>query len=144
MKNHILPFSIPFVFLAACSHHSNTDATDAADMLFRKSQSLVSSYIDSMSHAGDSASFHNLVRNFDNKMTALNYEFPPDTDLALSEEQNDILIKLYSRFERVKQHRDSVINNKIPVDSVASSANDTVTLKADSVTKPLPSRSPGN
>lgn len=144
MKKYTLLFSLPIMLFYSCRHHSNSEVTDAADMLFKKSQSLVLSYIDSMSQAPDSASFHTLIRNFDNKMTALNYEFPPDTDLALSEEQNNILIKLYSRFERVKQHRDSVINNNIPIDSVASPANDSISLAADSVKKPLPSHSPGN
>lgn len=81
---------------------------------------LLNTYIDSIENCTDSLTLQNLRRNFDNKITSLNFEFPPDTDLDMSEEENDSLIVLYKKMKSSILHRDSVIMRKIPLDSLSS------------------------
>lgn len=132
-----LLLSLPLI-AASCSGGGDDGSHDAASRLFAKSEHLLRTYIDSIENARDSATLQSVVHNFDGRITAVNYEFPPDTDLKMTEEENDSLIKLYQRMERVRQHRDSVVMHKIPNDSVKARTDSLQTGNPDSLKKKVP------
>lgn len=106
--------------LFSCGHRDTADKYDLAGQLFRKSVNIIKVYIDSISCASDSAALRSITVNFNNKLTALNFEFPADTDLTLNEEENDSLIHMLERFGRAKQQRDSILSVKNQKDSTVA------------------------
>lgn len=112
------------LLLMSCNTNEKKVVADSSELLFQKSVDLINLYLDSIQAAKDSLQYEIIVRNFNWKITSLNYDFPPDTDLLLSEEENDSLIKLYKKLERVKLHKDSIIMNRIKQDSVPSQATE--------------------
>lgn len=107
--NHRLPLtlvSIVAILGFSCHRNTNSEYSDIAHQLFMKSMYLTEQYIDSMENAIDSTSLLNIVANFNAKLTKLNYQFPPDTDLDLSEEENDSLIRMF-------KHLDAIVDKKL-------------------------------
>lgn len=100
---------------------------DVAHQLFEKSVRTIAVYIDSIGNAQDSASLQNIVNNFNIKITTLNFEFPPDTDLDLNEDENDSLIRMNKRLVRAIELKDSLIMH--PCDSLKAA------LRQDSIAK---------
>lgn len=76
-----------------------------AEQLFAKSERIVRLYTDSVRHVRDSASLHRMEEGVNARLSNINYQFPSDTDLRLTEEENDSLIKLMDRLT-------SLINEK--------------------------------
>ncbi|MDE5976118.1 MAG: hypothetical protein K2M10_06605 [Muribaculaceae bacterium] len=126
-KSRFYIFLSGFLLFISCNTNDKKEVTDSSGLLFQKSVDLINLYVDSIRNAKDSLQFQTIVRNFNWKITTLNYDFPPDTDLLLSEEENDSLIKLYKKLERVKMHQDSVVMNRIRPDSISES------IKSDSI-----------
>lgn len=91
--------------LCACNGNKNHDNNEAARQLFLKSKHLTEEYIDSIQHAADSLAVSRMVENFNVKLTTVNYQFPPDTDLDLTEEENDSLIRMFTRFGATVEKR---------------------------------------
>lgn len=88
---------------------------------------MIDVYIDSIIQAPDSSALQQIFSNFNTKITTLNYEFPSDTDLELTEEENDSLIRMHKRLVMARMHMDSVLNKALTFDSI------TITTPADSV-----------
>lgn len=112
---------------AACGENKENASRIAARNLFEKSRELGQSYIDSMLKAKDSLTLISLSDRYEENLTKLNYEYGADTDLHISEGENDTLINLNHRFVNV---RDSLLKRyaylKLHPDTVSS------LLKADS------------
>lgn len=116
--------------LASCRREENKSLADTSELLFQKSEQLIRVYIDSIKNAKDSLALYSIIKNFDGKITNLNYEFPPDADLAMSEEENDSLITLYKKLEAIKAHQDSIVMNKILTDSLNTTEKDSTLISA--------------
>lgn len=98
--------------LSACGGNSRPQDHSVARQLFLKTVRLNEAYIDSIRCAPDSASLEKILEHYDNQITLLNYEFPPDTDLKLNEEENDSLIKMAKRMLRVRRKREEFFREK--------------------------------
>lgn len=96
---------VPVLLGSGCNKKVESYDYMVAELLFQKSARMIEVYIDSISQAPDSAAIKNISQNFNIKLTALNYEFPPDTDLRLNEEENDSLIRMHKRFNEAKRKR---------------------------------------
>lgn len=110
--------TVSIFFLSSCVGKKNNSLPDESGELFKKSEQLIRLYIDSITTAKDSTGLINIISNFDSKITNLNYSFPPDTDLKMSEQENDSLIHLFRKLENAKQRQDSIIMKKVPKDSL--------------------------
>lgn len=118
--------SLELIF-SSCASKNNSDDHDMAYHLFLKSVRMIDVYIDSIIQAPDSSALQQIFSNFNTKITTLNYEFPSDTDLELTEEENDSLIRMHKRLVMARMHMDSVLNKALTFDSI------TITTPADSV-----------
>ncbi len=101
-------FTVLFIsglLLTGCNKKVESYDYMVAQQLFQKSARMIEVYIDSISLAPDSAAIKSISQNFNIKLTALNYEFPLDTDLRLNEEENDSLIRMHIRFNKAKKKR---------------------------------------
>jgi len=104
------------IIFSGCVKKEESHDHDVAKQLFEKSVRMISVYIDSVNNASDSAALKSIVKNFNVKITRLNFEFPPETDLELNEDENDSLIRMHKHFIRAINLRDSVLAH--PVDSL--------------------------
>lgn len=118
--------------LAACTQKAeNVNRQNARD-LYEKSLDITRLYLDSMKNAKDSAHAEGLALRFDEILTKINYSYPADTDLELSEGENDTLANLNRRLIMLK---DSLLlkfsgrDKEVTPDSLS----DNVHLAADTV-----------
>lgn len=100
MRRSSLFFLLVMVALSfigiACTENRTGNSPHYGNQLYRKSVVLVKQYMSKIEAAPDSASIDSLFACYRDAVDSLNYSFPPDTDLRLSEGQNDTLI-LYSK-----------------------------------------------
>ncbi len=121
-NNFIFLLFLPL--LCGCAKEKDQSSHIAAGQLYKKSLSLLEAYTDSLKNARDSAHVESLDRAFDSKINAINFEFPPDTDLRMTEEENDSLIKMADRMVSTRKKRlasfAAISQDTIPSDSVAT------------------------
>ncbi|MDE6768320.1 MAG: hypothetical protein K2J78_01190 [Muribaculaceae bacterium] len=91
--------------LIGCARKPNKNSHIHAAQLFEKSLVLLRAYTDSLSIAKDSAHVESLARAYESKINAINFEFPPETDLRLTQEENDSLIKMTDRLVAARRDR---------------------------------------
>lgn len=129
MRVKVLTYAIILcmaLYFMSCNNKEKKINYEEAMSLYEKSIVLYNSYIDSVSQATDSTEYFRLLNNFDEIFTKLNYEFTADTDLLLSEEENDSLISLSKRYSEIRYmklkklanknvERDSVHENEIEI-----------------------------
>lgn len=92
--------------IVSCGQKADNGRAEAAGSLYHSSVALTLAYTDSLGRAKDSATVIRLVKEFDDTLTHLNFRFPADTDIDMSEGQNDTLSRLNSRFVHL---RDSLL-----------------------------------
>lgn len=108
--------------IMGCSKSTKSHARPEAKQLYKESVALAKIYIDSIKHAPDSAHVELLRTNYDNAITKLNYKYPPNTYLSISESENEglarmtgnIIATVHNRLRGLKGHPG------LPPDSVAA------------------------
>lgn len=106
------------LLLSACngSVADQQEANDQSDRLYHASLSLIAAYTDSLRLASDSAAVNETFQRFQQELDSLNQSVPPDTDLLLTEGENDTIYmrlttlrEIYnSRLKSLEQRQDSV------------------------------------
>lgn len=117
------------IMLASCHVEQNDSGKGMAHQLFAKSVSLVKVYTDSIGSVNDSASFNRMREDFDEKMAKINFQFPPDTDLNMTEEENDSLIKMLDRLVKIIREKREAFEIQENADSVLKAEVDSARIK---------------
>jgi len=114
--------SIFTMAITMCSCHGNKDDNShaMARQLFSKSISLIRIYTDSIRNATDSTSFKRMTEGFEDKIAKINFQFPPDTYLKMTEEENDSIIKMLDRFVQIVKEKEKTLDIIMSSDSVTS------------------------
>lgn len=89
----------------SCSGNDKGLSTREADSLYRQSKNLIISYTNKLIQASDSTNIDSIAREFDNRMTKLNMDFPPGTDQYISEDKNDTLAILTAKYVRIRNKK---------------------------------------
>lgn len=84
------------IIFISCISDREDEGRQRARALFEDSRDTIMNFRDSVSYAADSVRLHILSEEFSDAITKVNYKYAPDTDLLLTEEENDSLIKLMS------------------------------------------------
>ena len=121
-----VPALIIFMIFVGC--HGQQEIRDNSDInkLFNGMCRITSSYMDSMNNAKDSALLIGLMERYEASITELNFSVVADTDLHLSEGQNDTIYQMLDSIRRLFDIRmDSFLHGKnrvdsIPIDSLAN------------------------
>lgn len=100
-----------FMLFISCKNSDKKENSSEGSMLFQKSVAIYKTYTDSLVIVNDSSSFFRLLDEFDRKLTQLNYEFPPDTDLLMTEDESDSLIKLAKTYTSIREKRNTEFQN---------------------------------
>lgn len=113
--------------LAGCSAPGDNENEREAGDLFRESYALIKSYTDSLAKAPDSAAVASLSEHFENKITRLNFKYRADTDLEMTEQENDTLAVMLERYVIARDSRleklhlaNAAVEGKAETDSVGS------------------------
>lgn len=92
--------------VGACGISSEDTPAKLARELYEKTLKLNATYTDSMRVAKDSATVLRLSKDYETALTNLNFEYPADTDLEMSEGENDTLVNINLRYVAL---RDSLL-----------------------------------
>lgn len=99
-------FFVSLLSLPACNKPVDNSRRINAAELYRKSVKLIRLYTDSFANATDSATLLSLNERFSSSLTALNFKYPSDVCLEISEGENDTLTNLT---EKIISLRDSLL-----------------------------------
>lgn len=122
LKWDILPLFIASLCgVAGCGNSGEKYDHAVSHQLFQKSMRLIELYTDSMKNVSDSATYRRLRDGFDDKLSKVNFQFPADTDLHLTQEENDSLMKMLDKFVKIVNEKGESLNatDSVPSDSVA-------------------------
>ncbi len=108
------------LLLTGCGHSRENAVADESRVLYEESVRLTRLYTDSIRAARDSAAVNRLDEDYEKRLTDINMRHPVDTDLAVSEGENDTLIRMNVRYVFL---RDSLLeafshNAHLAVDTV--------------------------
>lgn len=121
-NSFIISGLITVMLFSSCVRNNIPVSHEAAGQMFEKSIQLLATYTDSISKASDSIQVEALINAYEYKINAVNFEFPPDTDLRLTEEENDSLIKMTDRLVEARKERLNYfahpVNVMVPTDSI--------------------------
>ncbi|MCM1377124.1 MAG: hypothetical protein NC097_05535 [Clostridium sp.] len=104
-----------FVFGSVACSKSEVQRADFSDGLYQESVELAREYILKIKNAPDSASVDSLMARYQDIIDSLNFQYPPDTDMKLTEGQNDTLTILSAKLVKTYNTRKA----KLPNDSVS-------------------------
>lgn len=106
---------------ASCT--GSNDRKDRTDVLrlFSEIVALTENYTKRISAAPDSATWVETSMQFEDRLEKINFSFPADTDLLLSEGQNDTISRLINAYVKVRDERLNVLLHPVsPSDSITT------------------------
>lgn len=105
-KNIFITFSlVVMASLAACQPQKKERDRSSAHEMFEHISSLTKSYIRQIEAAEDSATWARVCLEYEDSLDKVNFTYPPDTDLLLSEGQNDTLVNLSRAYVHARDSR---------------------------------------
>lgn len=123
MKQHLKIIAIAAattLLIAGCSEKNNSNDHAMASQLFQKSANLIQLYTDSVKNSTDSAMLKRMSVEFDERIAKINFQFPSDIDLQLTEEENDSLIKLMDKLVAEFRIKERLFNTTLAMDSLST------------------------
>ncbi len=107
MKKRVLMAASVAILLSAfgCNQEKkNKDRTDAT-VMYERICKLTKEYTDRLENVPDSADWAEVCLEFEEKLDKISLSYPPDTDLLLTEGQNDTIYNLMQDFVKAKEKR---------------------------------------
>lgn len=105
-----------------CKHKETASLREHARNLYHQTALLTLGYTDSILNAKDSTSLLALAARYEDRLVRVNFSVPANTDLEVSESENDTLAMLAARYVEV---RDSMLyrfaHPLTPADSLSDS-----------------------
>lgn len=96
------------------------DRSDATQM-YERICKLTKEYTVRLESAPDSADWAAVCSEFEDKLDKISFSYPPDTDLLLTEGQNDTIHTLMQEFVKVREERiHGILHPVLELDSLAT------------------------
>lgn len=105
MKKGRLVLFAAVLLLGACGKGEKTEVPDDTDRLYNGTLSLVRAFADSISNAPESAAARNAFVRFNDALDSLNFAVEPNTDLLLTEAENDTVCSQILRLKELYEKR---------------------------------------
>lgn len=108
MKNefgYIVGCFLVIISLSACEKKTVNDKEEDARNLFVESETLMRETMHQYISSNDSLVIDSIENAYEKKITEINFSYPPQTDLKLTEQENDSLFKLIEEMRQVKKER---------------------------------------
>ncbi len=94
------------------------DRSEAKEM-FERICKLTKEYADKLADSPDSSSWAANCNEFEDKLDKVNFSYPPDTDLLLTEGQNDTIHSLMMEYVKVRDERiHAILHPIVELDSL--------------------------
>lgn len=107
-------------FMSCKTETDVKDRTEAHE-LFENIVSLTKRYSGMVSEAKDSAEWEKHCTAFEDSLDKINFKFPPDTDLLLSEGQNDTIMTMMKAYIEARDSRiNEILHPSLPNDTIPS------------------------
>lgn len=112
------------LIVGGCSNPKTIDNKSESDKMFIELKELLMLYSDSLKNASDSASITNIVDRYESEQTKTIYKYPAESDLQLTQGQQDTIASLTENFVAIKRLKysnllhgnDSIATDSIPVE----------------------------
>ena len=137
--------SLVCLCVTGCSKEKkHVDRSDAKKM-FERICKLTSEYTDILANSADSSSWAKATSEYEEKLDKINFSFPPDTDLLLTEGQNDTIHTLMLAYIKARDERiHEILYPVAEVDSLVDGDSIMVSEPIGEVSQEGASRSRGN
>ncbi|MDE6019132.1 MAG: hypothetical protein K2G85_10005 [Muribaculaceae bacterium] len=130
--------------IAGCASEKKKKDRREADDMFRKISAFVSEYIEKVGASPDSASWATACSDFEEGLDKITFSYSPDTDILLTEGQNDTINALIEEYIKARDSRIHEIMHPIVLaDSISDSLNLTEAEQID-INQADASHNPGN
>ena len=109
------------LIVGGCSNPKTIDNKSESDKMFIELKELLLLYSDSLKNASDSASITNIVDRYESELTKTIYKYPAESDLQLTQGQQDTIASLTDNFVAIKRLKYSNLlhgNDSIATDSI--------------------------
>lgn len=91
-------------FIASCVRTENvSNDKENANKMYDDLYSLVVAYNDSLNQSSDSVHIENMILDYERKLTEIVFSYPPNTDLNMTNGQQDTLSQLTDKFIELKK-----------------------------------------
>lgn len=108
----LLLFGLYALVLASCQEKKEIDRSEDASKLFRESALILKEITQKIAEAPDSMTIDSLRDLYEKKITTINFSFPPETDLSVTEQDNDSLFTLIKKMKETTEERLLQLKNK--------------------------------
>ncbi|MDE5849922.1 MAG: hypothetical protein K2H38_07255 [Muribaculaceae bacterium] len=105
--------------VAGCAQEKKKKDRSQATEMYERICKLTEDYTDRLQNAPDSADWASVCSEFEEKLDKITFSYPPDTDLLLTEGQNDtihLLMQEYVRMREVRIH--GLLHPQVETDSL--------------------------
>ena len=108
------------VIFTCCMNNERKDSKGEEDRLYAETLALIRQYSDSLEVSKDTAAIKNLMIHFQDRLDRLNNKVAPETDMRMSEGQNDTLAQMLIALLRLRDERLFGRTDTITADTFAS------------------------
>lgn len=107
MKTRIMLAVIALVCLCAfgCTKEKSRKDRSEATAMYERICKLTVEYTEKLEAAPDSADWASIGAEFEEKLDKISFSYPPDTDLLLTEGQNDTIHELMQEYVKARVER---------------------------------------
>lgn len=110
------------LFVAGCRQETASEDRSNAEEMYRRICELTKEYTVRLEYAPDSADWAQLCSEFEEKLDKVSFSYPPDTDLLLTEGQNDTIHALMQEFVKARGERiHGILHPIVETDTVPDS-----------------------
>lgn len=107
------------ISISGCKQENHDKDRSAADEMFRRITRLTSNYTSKLAEISDSAEWAKLCNEFEDSLDRINFSYPPDTDLLLTEGQNDTIHTMLQLFIKDRDNKiQEILHPVVLVDSI--------------------------
>ena len=120
-KSFLASLTSILLIVGGCSNPKTIDNKSESDKMFIELKELLLLYSDSLKNAADSASITNIVDRYESELTKTIYKYPAESDLQLTQGQQDTIASLTENFVSLKRLKYSNLlqnNDSIATDSI--------------------------
>lgn len=114
----IISSLVVLCLFASCRKEEREIDRESGERLFELSERLIKTHADSLELAPDTTTLLRMEKSLTDKMAKVNFQFPPNTDLTLTEEENDSLAQMMKKFREKYDVRLKEMIRRLPADTV--------------------------
>lgn len=132
------------VFAFGCTPEKKSKDRRQANDMFNRICKLTREYTEKLSESPDSSAWADECAEFEEKLDKISFGYPPDTDLLLTEGQNDTIQSLLLEYIKARDGRiHDILHPKVELDTLVN-ADSVVTETISEVNQADASHNLGN